>query len=320
MRKNMNYILGLVSVIFISVFMNQYINKKKEGYVNLSCPEIINMANTLLKGNNLLAIQNINDKGIDGSARGKMKYTDTNVGTALSQIIEFFIRIDTFTLLMDKNPKFFSELFENPKLTDIDFTILYNSYHSFIFALHNIRMTIINININIKSTSRTPICYNISIGDVTSWYDYYNSNANKYINTFRKVLDNVNDTNTTKNTDAVFQIYIDQFTNSYNTILNVKECSKALLGDLTPENKKIIYPFLSLIQNYVTLCINKVNTTFVPALNAKLKNGQKILIPSVPYIKPENKDGPVVAVTPLGDGGLINTNNSLIQGVGASYP
>lgn len=321
MKKNMNYIIILISVILISVFMNQYIIKKKEGYVNLSCPEIISIANTLSNDNTLRAIQTINSTGIDGSASGRMNYTDNSIGPALSQIIQFFIMVDTFNILMDNRPKFFFDLFENPNLKDDDFIVLYNSYHSLIFALHNIRMTIINININKTSTSKIPICYNINIGDITSWYNYYNTNANKYVNTFKAILENINNnTNTVMPTNDVFQMYVDQFTNSYKMIKNVKECSKTLLSNLTPNNKDIVYPFLNLIQIYVSNCINKINTTFVPALNLKLKNGQQIITPSVPYIIPENKDGPVVKVKSLGDSNLINTNNSLIQGIGATYP
>ena len=64
MRKNMNYIIILIVVILISIFINQYIIGKKEGYTNISCNEISKMVNSgILAEKSLLCIQKINSSG-----------------------------------------------------------------------------------------------------------------------------------------------------------------------------------------------------------------------------------------------------------------
>lgn len=318
MRKNISYILTLICVIFISVFIHFYIINKREGYMQKSCPDINTLSNTMITDTTLRAIQNINTNGVDSTIQGLMNYTENTVGPALYQIIPFFINIDKFNMLITKNTNFFYDLFENPNLKDSDFLVLYGSYNALKFSLHNIRMAILNINVNINTQSNIPICRNIVIDDIKSWNNHFYTNCNAYVNTFKKVLDNINNTSNVLPNEKLFQGLVDQFTNNYNIILNLKQCSNGLFTSLTPENRNIIYPFLDLIRNYAGICINTLNKYFVPALNAKLKDGQKI-IQEAPLPIPENKDGPTVSIGPLGDNSLVKVNNSLIQGVGATY-
>jgi hypothetical protein len=179
-------------------------------------------------------------------------------------------------------------------------------------------MIILNINPNIKTQSNIPICRNIVINDVTAWNNYFNNTSNKFVNTFKKILDNINETDNVFPKEDLFKSYVDQFTNSYNIILNIKKCSNGLFIDLTPDNKQIIYPFLDLIREYVVICINTLNKYFVPALNKKLKDGQKIIVDSSVII--DTTGGPIVPMGQLGDDSLVPfpLGSKIIQGVGAT--
>jgi hypothetical protein len=180
-------------------------------------------------------------------------------------------------------------------------------------------MSIININPNIKTQLKIPICKNLNFVNPNTILNDYKPNTKKYVNTFKKILDNINNTNNTLPSDEVFQTYVTSFTDCYNNILITKQCSNILLNDLKQDQKEIIYPFLDLIRNYIAFLINLLNLYFVPALNEKLKNGQQIRIEEVPFIMPDTKDHPSIKIKSLGDDSLVKLNNSLIQGPGASY-
>lgn len=316
MKKNTKYIIGLISIICISVFISEYTTIKKEGYVTNSCVDLTNMVNSLLSVVNQNRIIDINTNGIDYNTIHE--YADTPL---LFQIVQFFIFMDTFNLLLQKNPNFFIDIFENTNLTDIDFNVLYKSYDTILFSLHNIRMIIININIDpkMKTQSRIPICKNINI-DIKQWNNEYYNNANKYVNTIRKILDNIkNKNNNVSSNDNSFQNYIDQFTDVYNSIINIKNCSDVMFRNLSPNIQAIIYPLLDLVSIYVSNCIQTINKHFVPALNAKLKDGQKIKIQETVYKPPQSQDTSKSSVpnTPLTGGSTLNTT-ALISGIGST--
>jgi len=316
MKKNINYIIGLISVICICVLMNKY-KSKKEGFNEISC--VAMNSSSMLTDKSIQGMQSIMQDGIDAD-NYTQEYSTSKVGPFLSMIVTHLVNIDKFTAFLNSKPTFFTDLFNNQNLQDPDFIIIFNFYNSFNFALHTIRMTIIKVNSNkpYNGNRKLPISSGISI-DVKHTNDYYNNNAKIIVNSMQRILDNIN--NNTKNTAVdILDAFAINMSDTYVAIMSIDKCSQYLLKDTAQQQLDIIFPFLDLIRMYCYNLSTLLAKHIVIPLNYKLKNGQIRIKPEVP--KPLTNDGgssvPTSSALVSPTGTLANTN-ALFIGAGATY-
>ena len=320
LQKNINYIVGLISVICICVVIDGH-KSKIEGYTKMSCADLTSsLTMKYLTQPCILGMDNIMKNGIDTNNYYNT-YSNAVVGPLLNNIVLHLISIDTYTIFLETNPTYFSELFDNQILQDPDFVIIYNFYNKFTFALHSVKMIIIRAKANMpyNGNKKIPICKNLTV-DSNNIKNVVNANIKLIVNSMRKVLNNIDNTNPPPNGEVI-QNFVYTMTANYNAIMNIKDCSEFLFDNFPKKMlKNTVFPFFDLINKYVsnfmTLLAKHIN---IP-LDKKLKDGQ-IRIKPEEVKPPTNEGGSTVSadsalVSPTGTSFNIN---ALFTGAGATY-
>jgi len=275
MKKNIIYIIGLLCIICVTILIDSYL-MKIEGFgdVTINCDMLITSVREFTF-QNLSEIDKINTSGVTGQ------------GT----LNNFFIMIDSLTDFIStkrKNDKgelvnIFDIIFDDPQIKDEDFITIADSYKQFIIFLNNITMVIIQINPTLRATINIPVYK----GVIPITDDRFNEikksikeNNKSIMRTIRNALNQINKRNPSNSisTDPM----ADTMAKLFHSIRNVKLQCKNIMPNINMNyNSKssnippsrIVYPFLSLIHNYVVHIIRTVNINFVPALNKKISNG-----------------------------------------------
>lgn len=318
MKKNINYMIGLISVIGICALINGF-QSNKEGYAEKSCVDL-NSSTVYFKDNLIDVLKSIMEGGID-ETNYSMVFKKEDVGPVVSITVQHLVNIDKFTAFLKSSPNFFTDLFNNQSLQDPDFIVIYNFYNSFNFALHTVRMILIKVNSNLpyKGSKKIPIC-NLQPIDVKSMNDSYNKQAKVIVNSMKKVLDNINKTKNVPPDLEVSDSFVNVMTDTYGAIMDINKCSQYVFKSFQPQQLDVIFPFLDLIRMYCSNFSTLMAKHVVIPLNYKLKNGQIRIKPEAP--KPPTNDGassvPTSSALVSPTGTLANTN-ALFIGPGATY-
>jgi hypothetical protein len=321
MKKNTKYIIGLICIIGISVVINGYIKNTKEGFENASCSEINKMIETYFNTSDYF--MKFLDKvfnGINSKQKIDISIVQDSDNQVLSFIISFMFFIDSFNLILAEYPTVFIDLFENKEITDADFVVIYQFYNIVNKILRDINFTLLRI------TYKTRYLINLPITNVTSLkidnatiLNKTNSVIKNVITIMQKISENINSiTGITITTNDIYYNDVKSFILFYDTVKTLKNCDLDIMKNIPDNKKERIFPFLKLVQKYVKNLSNSMNKYIAPALNRKLKDGQKIPIIDISTKPTVNENGSSV---PVGDGlgsstGGFGIESKLISGVG----
>lgn len=230
-----------------------------------------------------------------------------------------------FEGLMNVYPDFFKELFKNTDINDNDFLIIYQFYNKIEEALIDLNMTMFMIDYKAKTTVSlpTPPLFQQEVKKYV--FNGVNTHIKRLISIMNGVIYKLNYKKEYNSENIDTNIKANGIADLFLTITDLKKCSyeaynskSNLFADVAPNHKKEIFPFLHYIRMYLQMFFKSLQKHLVPALNEKLKDGQKIPIREVPNEIPQNPNSPsVTADAPIGAG--VPSTNALVQGVGATY-
>jgi hypothetical protein len=258
--------------------------------------------------------------GINSKQKIDVSILQDSDNEELSFIISFMFLIDTFNLILAQYPTLFTDLFENKEITDPDFVVIYQFYNIVNKILQDINFTLLKITYKTRYVLNLPITNVASVKiDNTTILNRTNSIIKNVITIMQKISENINSiTGITITKDDIYYNDVKSFILFYDTVKTLKSCDLDIMKNIPDNKKERIFPFLKLIQKYVKSLSNSMNKYIAPALNRKLKDGQKIPIIDISTKPIENEDGPSV---PVEDGlgsstGGFGIESKLISGVG----
>jgi len=291
---------------------------KKEGFAT-NCTELINMINTSLQNPDVITLMDtINKSGISGN------------NFDLQVFGFYFIVIDITYAIIQTYPNIFNDIFSNTALSDADFIVMANFYIRFIYFINNIRMIIILINPTLPTINKKPIPVTKGIQIINSKkeYDIFISNVNSsmhnIVDTLQSILNKISGFNTISSNTDVSMYTVDTVSNIFVIVRDTKRICKGIkniLSNMDDNRLEIVSPYLNLINEYMKHTINILNNTFVPALNAKIKDGAyRIQIDEVSQIGTSNP-----SISPIIDRDApaavnINIGSLLTQGLITAKP
>ena len=321
MKKNTKFIIGLICIIGISVVINGYITNTKEGFENASCSEIKKMIETYFNTSDYF--MKLLDKilyVINSKQKIDVSIIDDSDNQILSFIISCMFLIETFNLIIAQYPSLFTDLFENKEITDTDFVVIYQFYNIVNEILQKINFTLLRITYKTRYLINLPITNVATVKiDNATILKNTNSNIKNIITVMQKISDNINSiTGVTITKDDIYYNDVKTFMLFNDTVNTLKNCDLDIMQTISDNKKKRIYPFLKLIQKYVKNLSNSMNTYIAPALNKKLKDGQKIYTVDKSTKPTVNENGPSVPVyDALGSGnGTVDIGSIFTSGPG----
>lgn len=271
MKNNITFIIGLLCIILVTVMIDS-VCIKQEGFATINCAELINMIDVLLQNPDVIKqMDTVNKSGM----------SDESIRNGNEMGI-FFVAIDIIHGIIQVYPNIFNDIFNNPTLSDADFIVMANFYIRFIYFINNIRMIIILINPTLPTINQKPIpvTKNMEIINSKTEYDTFISNVNleihNMIDTLQSILNKINGYNTISSNTNVKMETVDNVSNIFVLVRDTKKICKGIktILDNMPDNRlDIVSPYMNLINEYMKHIINVLNNTFVPALNAKIKDG-----------------------------------------------
>ena len=321
MNKNTNYIIGLISIICISVVINGCMKKTKEGYTEMTCSQWKKAISEYFNKNpNAI-------KTVDAINKGKNpEIYNSDRGDVLQLIILCMYLVGGFDNVMNSYPNFFNDLFNNTEITDSDFIILKNAYNLLNTVLIDLLTTLLAIDYRGESVAAISPIQIVDKQFTDNIFNGVNGNIKILLLNLEAVvltIQNPKDTNQVSS-NGISMEGVNAMADIYFGIENITECARSnaadLFSDVNPNNKKKIFPFLRLIRDYIYKLANSINTYFVPALNAKLKEGQIKIITLPPPPPPTNPKAKEVVVDQSSSSGGITFGNPLLQGVGGATP
>jgi hypothetical protein len=313
MKNNTTFIIGLICIIWVTVILDSSFIKK-EGFVAIDCTALLNIINETLQNTEIIKqMDTINKTGING------QFTELNL---------FFSLVDIMDGILKTYPKTFEDIFSSPKISDDDFIVFANSYTQFIYFLNNIRMIIILINPTFPATIKIPITKNLVIINSKTEYAKFisdvNTNNTNVVDTLQSILNKINKYNIISSNTNVDLTTVELISNVFHVIRDTKRICKGIkeiLSNMDDYRLEIVSPFMNLISDYMKHIINLLNYYFVPALNAKIKDGAfRIQIDEISQLSASN-----VGVSPIIDKAnpsapTVNIGSLLTQGLITAKP
>lgn len=326
MKKYTNYIIGLISIICISVFMNGYIKNKKEGFTDYPC-KTVKVAITNYCNQSTYLVQNIQK-----ILKGDLTYLKEGITKKMNKQDVSTMKIDPIVMLtlsgidyillfrnvMISYPNFFKDLFDNTDITDADFIIISNFYNLLRQHLIDLKITLVAID-NTNYTTTLPEEQKMEKPIIDDLFNAVNKEVRPILSTLEQVVLKIqNPVNSYPSNEG-----IDGLVHIYNVVKNIKECAKNdnyLFSDVTPNNKEYIFLYFRVIRLNIKLLHDVLDLYFVPYLEYKLANGQNKKVQK-PEPIPENSKGPTVGTeTPIGTPTTSFVGFGLIGGVGGATP
>lgn len=307
MNKNTQYIVGLISIICISVVINTYLTDKKDGFTT-DCNEIktsiLRYCNTSDYFMKLLKSIESNKK-IDYS----LTYASDNEG--ISFILALIFLIDIFNLCINQYPNLFIDLFENKSITDEDFIVMYDFYNVVKDILQNAYFTLLKIDYKSRSKIMLPIS-NVSTLTINNkdLLEGISMDIKRNISVMQKISNKIYGKQhfqmDAKDDDAGI---VNMFDEIYSGVKVLKQCKLNLSSSIPEPRRKLVFTFLKLIRTYIKIVYDSMDKYIAPALNNKLKNGQKIPPIDRRMDIEENPNGATVSI----DTELAPANSSILS-------
>lgn len=317
MNKNTNYIIGLISIICISVVINGYMKKHIEGYTEISCDVFKQKISTYFNTNNN-AMNTIKEMN-----KGNIQNVMFEKDDPLIFIIMCMFLVLFFDNVMKAYPSFIKELFENTKITDDSFILIKNINDLLKDLLLDLTAKLTAFDSDTQSNVKLNE-ENLVTKEIASvMLKAANDNITNILDNLKVLVFKIK--NPTSSFDVgqnIKIVEIDAIVEMYYTVKNLAKCAKSngeyLFSGVNENNKKHIFKFFKLCQLYIEMLTESLIIHLDPPLDAKLRDGQRIE-KQAPQQIPVNANGEEVPIGPLaGNGGsaIGFGYNPLNQGVG----